>query len=102
MHSILHIGKDNPKNNYMIGHTPLQVVEKERDWEWLFQLVITFVGRNKYEELLEKQNKIMMSWIIRNVVSRKPEVLICCAGGMRSAGVGPNHKTRKMGYYNGN
>ena len=29
--SILHIGKDNPKNNYMIGHTPLQVVEKERD-----------------------------------------------------------------------
>ena len=29
--SILHIGKDNPKNKYMIGHTSLQVVEKERD-----------------------------------------------------------------------
>ena len=29
--SVLHIGKDNPKNNYMMGHTPLQVVEKERD-----------------------------------------------------------------------
>ena len=28
--SLLHIGKDNSKNNYMIGHTPLQVVEKER------------------------------------------------------------------------
>ena len=44
-----------------MGHTSLQVVEKERDmkkiWEWLFQLVIPFVGRNKYEECLEKQNK---------------------------------------------
>ena len=42
------------KNNYMMGHTPLQVVEKERDmkkiWEWLFQLVMPFVGRKKYEE----------------------------------------------------
>ena len=26
-------------------------------WEWLFQLVIPFVGRNKYKEWLEKQNK---------------------------------------------
>ena len=25
---ILHIGKDNPTNNYMMGHTLLQVVEK--------------------------------------------------------------------------
>ena len=30
-HSVLHISRDNPKNNYMMGHTPLQVVEKERD-----------------------------------------------------------------------
>ena len=29
----------------------------------------------------------MTSWIIRNVVSRKPEVLICSAGGIRSADV---------------
>ena len=29
--SVLHIGKVKPKNNYMMGHTPLQVVEKERD-----------------------------------------------------------------------
>ena len=64
--------------------------------------MIPFVGRNKYEELLEKQNKIMMSWIIRNVVSMKPEVLICSVGGIRSAGVGPNHKARKLGYYNAN
>ena len=27
----MHIGKDNLKNNYMMGHTPLQVVEKEGD-----------------------------------------------------------------------
>ena len=30
------------------------------------------------------------------VVSRKPEVLIYSAGGIRRAGVGPNHKTRKL------
>ena len=29
--SVLHIGKENPKNNYMMGHTPWQVLEKERD-----------------------------------------------------------------------
>ena len=28
---VLHIGKYNPKNNYMMGYTPLQVLEKERD-----------------------------------------------------------------------
>ena len=29
--SVLHIGTDNPNNNYMMCHTPLQVLEKERD-----------------------------------------------------------------------
>ena len=29
--SILHIGKDNPKSNYTMGSSPLQVVERERD-----------------------------------------------------------------------
>ena len=29
--SVLHIGKDNPKNNYMMGRRPLQAVKKERD-----------------------------------------------------------------------
>ena len=32
----------------------------------------------------------------------KPEVLIRSVGGIRSAGVGPNHKARKLGYYNAN
>ena len=27
----MHIGKDNLKNNYMMGDTHLQVIEKERD-----------------------------------------------------------------------
>ena len=29
--SVLHVGKDNPRRNYMMGNTPLQVVEKQRD-----------------------------------------------------------------------
>ena len=29
--SVLHIGKDNPKSNYTMGSSPLQVVERERD-----------------------------------------------------------------------
>ena len=39
--------KTTPKDNYLMGHTPLQVLEI---WEWLFQLVIPFVGKNNYEE----------------------------------------------------
>ena len=28
---VLHIGKGNLKKNYMMGHAPLKVVEKERE-----------------------------------------------------------------------
>ena len=30
-YSVLHNGKDNPKSNYTMGRTPLQVVDKEKD-----------------------------------------------------------------------
>ena len=93
--SILHIGKDNPKNNYMIGHTPLQVVEKERDLGVVVSAGDTLCWEEQIWGVIGKA-KQMTSWIIRNVVSRKPEVLICSAGGVRRAGVGPNHKTWKL------
>lgn len=63
VHSILHIGKDNPKNNYMIGHTPLQVVEKERDLG-----VVVSAGRpllggtNMRSYWKSKTNDIMDHW----------------------------------------
>ena len=43
-YSVLHIGKVNPKSNYTMGNSPLQVLKRKEVWEWLFQLVIPFVG----------------------------------------------------------
>ena len=71
--SVLHIGKDNPKWNHTMCNSPLQGIEKERYLGVVYQLVIPFVGKKIHEKLLEKH---ITSWIIRNVVSGKPEVLI--------------------------
>ena len=56
-YSVLHIGKVNPKSNYTMGSSPLQVLKRKEIWEWLFQLVIPFVGNKICEEWLEKENK---------------------------------------------
>ena len=47
---VLHIGKVNPKFNYTMGNSPLQVLERKEIWEWLFQLVIPFAGNKICEE----------------------------------------------------
>ena len=73
--SVLHIGKVKPKNNYMMGHTPLQVVEKERDLGVVVSASNTLSWMEQIRGMIGKA-KQMTSWIIRNVVSRKPEVLI--------------------------
>ena len=73
--SVLHIGKNNPKNNYMMGHTPLKVVEKERDLGVVVSAGDTLCWEEQIRGMIGKA-KQMTSWIIRNVVSRKPEVLI--------------------------
>ena len=70
--SVLHIGKGNLKNNYMMGHTPLQVVEKERDLGVVVSAGNTLCWEEKYEGMIGKA-KQMTSWIIRNVLSRKPK-----------------------------
>ena len=74
-HSVLHISRDNPKNNYMMGHTPLQVVEKERDLGVVVSAGDTLCLEEQIRGMIGKA-KQRTSWIIRNVVSRKPEVLI--------------------------
>ena len=74
-YSVLHIGKDNPNNNYMMGHTPLQVVEKERDLGVVVSAGDTLCWEEQIRGMIGKA-KQMTFWIIRNVVSRKPEVLI--------------------------
>ena len=68
--SVLHTGKDNPKNNYMMGHTPLQVVEKERDLGVVVSAGDTLCWEEQIRGMIGKA-KQMTSWIIRNVVSRK-------------------------------
>ena len=63
------------KNNYMMGHTPLQVVEKERDLGVVVSASNTLCWMEQIRGMIGKA-KQMTSWIIRNVVSRKPEVPI--------------------------
>ena len=84
----------------MMGNTPLQVVEKERDLG-----VVVSAGDNIcWEEHIRGmigKAKQMTSWIITNVVSKEEEVLIPLSKvfvrpNLCSAGVGPNHKTWKL------
>ena len=72
---VLHIGKGNLKKNYMMGHAPLKVVEKERELGVVVLAVDTLCWEEQIRGMIGKA-KQMTSWIIRNVVSRKPEVLI--------------------------
>ena len=61
--------------SYTMGNTPLQVVEKQRD----LGVVISAGDNSCWEEHIRGmigKAKQMTSWIIRNVVSRKEEVLI--------------------------
>ena len=56
----------------MMGHTPLQVVEKERDLGVVVSADNTLCWEEQIRRMIGKA-KQMTSWIIRNVVSRKPE-----------------------------
>ena len=58
-----------------MGHTPLQVVEKDRDLGVVVSAGDTLCWEEQIRGMIGKA-KQMTSWIIRNVVSRKPEVLI--------------------------
>ena len=58
-----------------MGHTRLQVLEKERYLGVVVSAGDTFCWQEQLRRMIGKA-KEMMSWIIRNVVSRKPEVLI--------------------------
>ena len=55
--SVSHIGKDNPKNSYMMGHTPLQVVEKEGDLGVVVSAGDTLCWEEQIREMIGKQNK---------------------------------------------
>ena len=48
--SVLHIGKDNSKSNYMTGNLPLQVVEKERGLGVVVSASDTLCWEEHYEE----------------------------------------------------
>ena len=61
---------------YMMGQTPLNVVEKERDLGVVISAGDTLCWEEQIHWKMIGKAKQMTSWIIRNVVSRKPEVLI--------------------------
>ena len=106
--SVLHIGKDNPKNNYTMGHTPLQVLEKEGVLEMVVSAGDILCWQGQLRRMIGKA-KQMTSWIIRNVVSRKPEVLISLYKAFVRPHLeyavqvwAPTARHRNSGYYNGN
>ena len=70
--NVMYVGKTNPKKNCMMGHTPLQVLEKERDLGVVVSASDTLFWEEQLREMIGKE-KQMTSWIIRNVVARKPE-----------------------------
>ena len=86
---------------------PCKGLKRKEFWEWLFQLAISFVGRHNYEEWLEKQNKwrnglLGMLYLGNQKCWYNTLQTKLLSDPIRSAGVGPNRKTRKLGYYNGN
>ena len=59
-YSVLHIGKVNPKSNYTMGNSPLQVLKRKESWEWLFQLVIPLLeGTNSRNDWKSKTNDVL-------------------------------------------
>ena len=58
-----------------MDHTPLQMVEKERDLGVVVSAGDILCWAEQVRAIIRKV-KQMTSWIITNVVSRKPEVLI--------------------------
>ena len=59
--SVLHIGKDSRrtrlKNNYRMDHTPLQMVEKERDLGVVVSAGDILFWAEQVRAIIEKQNK---------------------------------------------
>ena len=58
-----------------MGHTPLQVVEEERDLGVVVSAEDTLCWEEQIRGMIGKAKR-MTSWIIGNVVSREAEVLI--------------------------
>ena len=69
------IGKDNTKSNFTMGNSPLRVVKKERGLG-VVAPASDILYWEEHTQGMTGKAKQMTSWIIRNVVSRKPGVLI--------------------------
>ena len=86
---------------------PCKWLKRKKNWEWLFKLVIPFVGRNRCKEWLEKQNKwphgsLGMLYLGNQKCWYHLQSICYTTFEIRSAGVGPNSESRKLGSYNGN
>ena len=73
-YSVLHLGKGNPKNSYVIGNTPLSTSEKGRDLGVTITSGETLSWETQIKSIVGKATQIT-AWIVRNVISREAEVL---------------------------
>ena len=70
---VMHLGKNNPRNNYYLGGKLLPVVESEKD------LGVTVNNKVNWSEhilnIIQKA-KAITAWVSRTVISRSPEVML--------------------------
>lgn len=70
---IIHVGKDNPCNQYYMGEVLLPAVDSEKD------LGVLMSKNRKWNDHIHlgisKANQ-MIAWVIRSVISRKPHIML--------------------------
>ena len=70
---VLHVGANNPQNKYHLGEVELPKIESEKDLGVLISEDWTF---NKHINSIVNKANSTSAWILRNVVSRLPNVLL--------------------------
>ena len=70
---VLHVGKNNPCNNYFLGDILLPSVESEKDLGVLFTNNLKFNAH--ILSSIQKANSVI-AWVTRTIISRSPEIML--------------------------
>ena len=69
----MHVGKNNPCNNYFLGDILLPSVESEKDLGVLFTNNLKFNAH--ILSSIQKANSVI-AWVTRTIISRSPEIML--------------------------
>ena len=73
--SVVHIGRNNRNSHYLMAESPLRRSESERDLGIIVSAGESLCWEEQIRTMIGKARQTT-AWIVRNVISRKPEVLI--------------------------